>query len=156
MIFIYNCYGGTHSSSIASSVHLGLLPGDRTPTNQEVLNTPHFDTLTYKDMGKILLRGTDRWGNKVYTLGRGTSKALIPAIENLIRILSEEAGLNQEVVLINCSPTVTNHMTVGGFLSRGLKLHFLGRPLLVYGVRQNYFSIVKLVVSTLEAHGFKI
>jgi hypothetical protein len=156
MIYIYNCYGGTHSSSLASAIHLGNLPVDRIPTKQEILNTAHFDKLTYKDMGVIIYRGTDKWGNKVYTMGRGTSKVLIPAITNLIGLLKIECGFIDEIILTNASPTVTFPMTMGGFFSRGLKLHFIGRPLLVIGVKQTYFNIVKLVRSTLETHNYQL
>lgn len=154
LIFIYNCYGGTHSSSLCSWVHLGHLPLDRTPTKKEIVDTPYFDRLKYKDMGKILYRGTDMWGNKVYTLGRGTSKVLLPALNNLMEILKTECSFKDEVVFINASPTVPLLMTIGGFLSRGLKIHVLGRPLLVKGAQQTYPNIIKLVKDTLESHGF--
>lgn len=156
MIFIYNCYGGTHSSSLASSIHLGILPSDRVPSREEILNTPYFDKLCYKDMGKIIYRGTDRWGNKVYTMGRGTSKVLIPAFEHLIEILGTECGLDQDVVLVNASSTVPPLMTMGGFLSRGLKLRFIGRPLLALGAQQTYFNIVELVETALNNHGLSL
>lgn len=156
MIFIYNCYGGTHSSSIASAIQLGKLPVDRVPSSDEIINTEYFDRLTYKDMGKILYRGTDRWGNKVYTLGRGTSKVLLPALMNLLNILKSECGLKDEIVLVNASPTVPFLMTMGGFLSRGLKLHFIGRPLLVMGTKQTYFNIVNLVKTALQNHNFRL
>lgn len=156
MIFIYNCYGGTHSSSLASSIHLGILPYDRVPSKKEILNAPYFDKLKYKDMGSIIYRGTDRWGNKVYSLGRGASKALLPALNNLLKLLKSECGFNEEVVLINASPTVPPLMTMGGFLSRGLKLHFLGRPFLALGAQQAYFDVVKLVESNLDKFGLKL
>ncbi|MDP4095158.1 MAG: DUF3189 family protein, partial [Bacillota bacterium] len=72
MIYIYNCYGGTHSSSMAAAVHLKRIPDNRIPTREEILKIQYFNTLGYKDMGKILYRGTDDEGNKVFTLGRGT------------------------------------------------------------------------------------
>jgi len=156
MIFIYNCYGGTHSSSLASSIHLGILPFDRVPSKKEILNTPYFDKLKYKDMGRIIYRGTDRWGNKVYTLGRGTSKALLPALENLVNLLKRECGLNEEIVFINASPTVPLLMTLGGFISRGLKLHFLGRPLLAMGAQRAYHKVVDLVNKTLEDNNLSL
>jgi len=155
MIFIYNCYGGTHSSSLASAIHLGKLPIDRVPSREDILNTDYFDRLTYKDMGSIIFRGQDKWGNKVYTLGRGTSKALLPALLNLLSLLKLECGFKEEVVLINASPTVPPLMTMGGFLSRGIKLHFIGRPLLALGAQQTYFNIVKLVKTTLEDHNLR-
>jgi Protein of unknown function (DUF3189). len=156
MIFIYNCYGGTHSSSLASAIHLGNLPFDRVPSKKEILGTAYFDRLRYKDMGRIIYRGTDKRGNNVYTLGRGTSRAIIPALNNLLSILKSECSLKEEIVFTNMSPTVPPLMTVGGFLSRGLKLHFLGRPLLMAGAQQAYFNIVGTVADTLEVYGLKI
>lgn len=156
MIFIYNCYGGTHSSSLASAIHLGNLPHDRVPSTTEILNTAHFDKLTYKDMGKIIYRGTDGLGNKVYTMGRGTSRVLLPAFNNLLCLLKDECNFQEKIVLTNASPTVPPLMTAGGFFSRGLKLHFIGRPLLVLGAKQTYFNIVNLVSKTLEDNGLKL
>jgi len=150
MIYIYNCYGGTHSSSLASAVHLKKLPADRIPTREEILNTDYFNKLTYKDMGRIIYRGTDDEGNKVFTVGRGTSRVLIPCIKNLITLLHEECGLEEKVVLSNMSPAVPPAMTVGGFFSRGLHIHFIGVPLLVIGAKEAYMRIVELVARTRE------
>lgn len=151
MIYIYNCYGGTHSSSLASAVHLKKLPADRIPTRQEVLDIDYFNKLTYKDMGKIIYRGTDDEGNKVFTLGRGTSKVLVPCLQNLILLLTQECGFKDRLVLSNMSPTVPPAMTMGGFFSRGLGIHFIGVPLLVVGARQAYMKIVRLVDLTKDA-----
>jgi hypothetical protein len=151
MIFIYNCYGGTHSSSLASAVHLKKLPLDRIPTRDEILNTDQFNKLKYKDMGHIIYRGTDEDGNKVYSVGRGTSKVLIPGLQNLIEILHKECGLNDKIVFSNMSPTVPPAMTIGGFFSRGLGINFIGVPFLVIGAKQAYMKIVEIVNYTKES-----
>lgn len=156
MIFLYNCYGGTHSSSLASAIHLGDLPADRIPLKEEILRTAYFDTLKYKDMGRIIYRGIDRWGNKVYTMGRGTSKVIIPAFEHLIDLMKTECGLSEEIVLVNSSPIVPPLMTMGGFLSRGLHLRFLGRPLLALGAQHRYYFAVEFVRTVLKNHGFDL
>jgi len=122
MIFIYNCYGGTHSSSLASAVHLKKLPRNRIPSAEEILNVDYFNRLTSKDMGKFIYRGTDDEGNKVYSMGRGTSKVLIPCLKNLIELLNSECGLKERIILSNMSPAVPPVMTVGGFLSRKMHL----------------------------------
>jgi hypothetical protein len=98
LIYIYNCYGGTHSSSLASAVHLKKLPLDRIPTTEEILGTDYFNKLNSKDMGKIIYRGTDDEGNKVYTIGRGTSRILIPCLKDLIILLHQESGLNERII----------------------------------------------------------
>ncbi|MDP4094653.1 MAG: DUF3189 family protein, partial [Bacillota bacterium] len=124
---------------------------NRIPTREEILKIQYFNTLGYKDMGKILYRGTDDEGNKVFTLGRGTSKVLVPCIENFIRVLHDECGFNDKIVLSNMSPCVPVPMTFGGFFSRGLHIDFIGVPLLVIGARKTFMNIVKVVNSTKEA-----
>jgi len=151
MIFIYNCYGGTHSSSLASAIHLKKLPLDRIPTKQEILGTDYFNKLKYKDMGRIIFRGIDEDGNKVYSVGRGTSKVLIPCLENLIKILHDECGLSEKIIFSNMSPTVPPAMTFGGFFARGLGIEFIGVPFLVIGARQAYNRIVEIVNYTKES-----
>ncbi len=151
MIYIYNCYGGTHSSSLASAVHLKKLPLDRIPTTEEILGTDYFNKLNSKDMGKIIYRGTDDEGNKVYTIGRGTSRILIPCLKDLIILLHQESGLNERIIFSNMSPTVPFSMTMGGFLSRALGMDLIGVPLLVLGAKQCYRQIIDIVNRTKEA-----
>lgn len=148
MIFLYNCYGGTHSSSLASAVHLNKLPKDRIPTKEEILNVDYFNTLTTKDFGRIIFRGTDEEGNKVYTVGRGSSKVLLPCLGNLLKLAYNEMGLNQRIVLSNMSPTVPLSMTFGGLFSRRMGIDFLGVPLLVKGAKQSYTKVVEIVENT--------
>ena len=150
MIIIYNCYGGTHSSVLVSAVHLKKLPLDRIPTKEEILDTPDFNKLKYKDMGRLIFRGVDEDGNRVYTIGRGTSKALIPAMINTVNELKSQFNINETFVFINTSPTVPPAMTMGGFFSRGLGIHFIGVPLLARGARRNYSKIIELSNKTKE------
>lgn len=150
MVIIYNCYGGTHSSILVSSVHLKKLPSDRIPTKQEIINTEYFNKLKYSDMGRLIFHGTDEDGNRVYSVGRGTSRALIPAMRNLAIELCRQSGINERFAFINCSPTVPMAMTLGGFFSRGLHIDFVGVPLLVLGARQTYNNIIKLVEKSKE------
>ncbi|MFZ5988875.1 MAG: DUF3189 family protein [Bacillota bacterium] len=151
MIFIYNCYAGTHSSSIASAIHLNKLPENRIPTKEEILNTEYFNKLTPKDMGKIIYRGTDEDGNKIFTVGRGSSKVVLPCMKNLITLFHNEYGLSQKVILSNMSPTVPFLMSVGGFVSRRIGIDPIGIPLLITGVRQSYMRVVEIVNKTKEA-----
>jgi len=150
MVIIYNCYGGTHSSILASAIHLKRLPMDRIPTKQEILSIEYFNRLTYKDMGRLIFHGTDEDGNRIYTVGRGTSRALIPAMRNLAIALCKDNGIEEHFLFINCSPTVPPLMTMGGFFSRGLHMDFIGVPLLTAGARQTYYNITKLVEKSKE------
>lgn len=148
MIIIYNCYGGTHSSILCSSVHLGMLPKDRVPTKKEILELKYFNKLNYKDMGRLIFHGIDEDGNKVYTIGRGTSKALIPAMKNLTNEFHSIYSINDRYAFVNTSPTVPPSMTMGGFFSRGLKINTIGVPLLAIGAQKSYFKTVELVAKT--------
>lgn len=148
MMIIYNCYGGTHSSILTMAVHLGKLPSDRIPSAQEILDTEYFNKLTYKDMGKLLFHGVDSEGNRIYTIGRGTSKVLIAAMENLAYEMHNTLNLQTPFIFVNTSPVVPLLMTLGGFFSRGLKIDFIGVPLLAAGARQSYNKIVSLAERT--------
>lgn len=150
MIIIYNCYGGTHSSVLSAAVHLNRLPGDRVPEKQAILGLEYFNKLDYKDMGRLIFHGTDEDGNKVYTIGRGTSRVIIPALRSLVIETLKLSGPDERFAFINSSPTVPLMMTLGGFFSRGLHIHFIGVPLLVAGARQTHFNIVNLVNRTKE------
>lgn len=150
MVIIYNCYGGTHSSILASAIHLKKLPDDRIPTKEEILSLQFFNKLTYKDMGRLIFHGPDDEGNRIYTIGRGTSKALVPAMRNLAIAICKDKGIDESFLFINCSPTVHPLMTMGGFFSRALHIDFIGVPLLTKGARLTYYNIIKLVEKTME------
>ena len=148
MIIVYNCYGGTHSSILTSAVHLGYLPSNSIPSKTEILNTKYFNKLQYKDMGKLIFHGEDKDGNKVYTIGRGTSKALIPSMINLTMEMHKLYNVNEGFAYINTSGTVPIAMTLGGFFSRGLKIDFIGVPLLAIGAQNSYRKVVDLAEKT--------
>lgn len=148
MIYIYNCYAGTHSSALAAAYHLRKLPKDRLPTKEEILNLDIFNKLTPKDMGRIIFHGTDENGDKVYTMGRSGSKVVLPAMTNLVTVLDENDKLKDKVVFSNASPTVPLAMTFGGLFSRRLHIDFIGVPLLVKGAQQTYRNIISLVERT--------
>jgi hypothetical protein len=151
LIYIYNCYGGTHSSILAIAYHLKMLDETREPTKDEILKLPNFNKLEYGNRGELFHYGTDEDGNKVYVVGRGRSKVLIPGLYNLASMLHKEDLLNEKIIFSNTSPTVPKPMTFGGLFSRWLKIDFIGVPLLVKGAKQSYKDIIKLVNYTKKA-----
>ncbi len=148
MIFIYNDYGGTHTTSLAAAYHLNKLPTNRQLTKEEILAVDYFDKLNTSDMGKLIFHGLDENGNPVYTIGRGSSKVVVPALENVCLILQDKYQNDEPIVFSNTSPTVPIIMTIGGFLSKRLKLSFIGGPLLVAGAKQCCSTIRELVLYT--------
>ncbi|MBW4863692.1 MAG: DUF3189 family protein [Paeniclostridium sp.] len=148
MIYIYNCYGGTHSSILAMAYHLEMLDETREPTKDEILNLPNFNKLVYGNRGELFYYGSDKEGNEVYAMGRGRSKVLIPGLYNLASMLHKQKVLDEKIIFSNTSPTVSLPMTFGGLFSRWLKIDFIGVPLLVKGAKKSYKDIIKLVNHT--------
>ena len=151
MIYIYNDYGGTHTTSMAAAYHLKKLPqSERKLTTEEILNVKFFNKLTHADFGKIIFHGEDEDGNQVYTIGRKKNKLVVPALKEFGLILQEKFHFEEKIVFSNTSPTVPLAMTLGGMFSRGLKIDSLGVPLLVKGAKQCCDNIFRLVQNTKE------
>jgi hypothetical protein len=148
LIYIYNCYGGTHSSALAAAYHLNKLSDHKEPTKDEILKIDVFNKLTTKDMGKLFFHGNDEEGNKVYTLGRGSSKVIVPAMYSVFELFNDTGKLDEKIIFSNTSPTVPLAMTFGGLFSRRLKIHFIGVPLLILGAKKAHKDIIKLVQHT--------
>ena len=68
---IYSCYGGAHSSIVASAIHIGYLPINRIPTTEEISNTPYYDAQS--DSRVHLFIWVHEKLRKIYALGMGLS-----------------------------------------------------------------------------------
>ncbi|MBS4179172.1 DUF3189 family protein [Lederbergia citrea] len=148
MIYIYNDYGGTHTTSLAAAFHLKKLPTDRTLTKEEILNVDYFNKLTSSDFGKLIFHGIDEDAHPVYTIGRKSQKLVVPAMKNLTLLFQERGEMAEKIIFSNTSPTVPFPMSIGGFFSRGLKIDFIGVPLLVAGAKICCNDIIQLVQNT--------
>ena len=148
MIYIYNDYGGTHSTSMAAAYHLKKTSGDHPLTKEEILNIPYFNKLTSADIGKLIFHGVDELGDSVYTLGRKSSKYVVPSLQSLSLLLQEKYKGEEKIIFSNTSPTVPVPMSLGGFFSRGLKIDSIGVPLLVAGAKICFKDIIRLVDHT--------
>lgn len=148
MIFIYNDYGGTHTTSLAAAYHLKKLPTNRKLTKEEILNVDYFNKLTRADFGKLIFHGMDEDGHSVYTIGRKSSKLVVPALKDLSMLLQEKYQGQEKVIFSNTSPTVPFALTMGGLFSRGLKIDFIGVPFLIVGAKQCCLNIFRLVENT--------
>lgn len=150
MIYIYNDFGGTHTTAMAAAYHLKKIAPDHKLTKEEILSVPYFNKLNSSDMGRVIFHGIDDEGNSVYTVGRGTSKHLLPAMKNISTLLQEKYQGQEKIIFSNTSPTVPFAMTMGGLFSRWLKIDFIGVPLLVSGAKQCCKQITRLVENTKE------
>lgn len=149
MIYIYNDYGGTHTTSLAAAYHLKQLPqSEKKLTTEEILNVKYFNKLTKEDFGKLIFHGIDEEGNSVYSIGRKRNKLVVKALKELTILLEDKYHFKEKIVFSNTSPTVPIVMSLGGFFSRGLKIDFIGVPLLVIGAKQCCDNIFRLVENT--------
>lgn len=143
MKIIYHCFGGTHSSIIAAALHLGWLPRERLPRADEIQAIPYFDQRRRGEEGEIKFLGRDSYGHEIYAVGKRGMGVLL---ENFLYDLTEALELpREELLLVDTTPLVNCWMALGGFLSRRLGLTFLGRPLVIWGVKRAYHSLVNLV-----------
>ena len=146
MHIIYHCVGGAHSSPTAAAIHLKMLPMDHVPNKADILNLPFFDTLEKKDRGKIIYRGTDEFGNKIYTLSRQfIPDIIISSIKDMWKILDQK---EEDLLIVNTLSSVNLMMRIGGFSSRRMKWVRFGRPIVLRGTLSAYPSIVQIVKET--------
>jgi len=148
MKIIYHCVGGTHSSATAAAIHLNILPSDRVPSADEIMNIGYFDTMQKKDIGLLIFKGTDEFGNEVYSLGRQFNKNLV--LNSIKSTYSISNKNTDDLLFIDSMTTVNILMKIGGFSSRRLHLVSFGRPIVLKGTQKAYKNMIKLVKDTKE------
>ena len=94
MIYIYNDYGGTHTTALAAAYHLKQLPQtERKLMENEILKVPYFNKLTHADFGKLIYHGIDEDENPVYTLGRKSIETRCPCIKGVNFITAKQTSI---------------------------------------------------------------
>lgn len=148
MKIFYYCFGSAHSSVISSCIHLGMLPQNRIPELEEIVNLPYYDQTESSQIGTPFFMGEDEFGYQVYILGMGSYKKIV---KNSLQSIMDIYEIPQEkILLINSLNLVNTTTRIGGFLSRALGLVSIGRPLTVIGIRHSYWHFVQLVLNTKE------
>lgn len=145
MKIIYHCFGGSHSSVLAASLHLGLIEKNHLPTMDEMMALPYFDKTTNDDFGSIRFMGIDEYKNEVYVLGK---KSMGDRYSNILTGIAEILGSKEQLITVNCMNQVNWSMKLGGFTSRRMGLISLGRPVLGRGTRDAFLNLVNLVEIT--------
>ncbi|MGE4284430.1 MAG: DUF3189 family protein [Clostridia bacterium] len=144
MIIIYHCSGGTHSSVLAAHIHLGILPADRIPDFNEIMQKTNFDKSSKKEWGLIKKVGVDEYGNTICTLGRRFCIDItIQALNSLSMLFDKQ----DELQLINIHNEVNLLMKIGGTLSRGFNMVKFGRFIVIKGSQNVYFDIAEVVMN---------
>jgi len=144
MKIIYSCYGGAHSSVVASAIHMGYLPMDRIPRDEEILSVPYYDQSPKEYIGTPLYVGTDEKLRDIYIVGMGPYRREYTEIAyNFTYSLCSSA--TGDIRIVNVIPLLNFTIRLGGFLSRRLGLIGMGRPLTVKGIQKNYPLFIDLV-----------
>jgi len=145
---VYHCYGGSHSSVTAAGIYLGMLPGERTAGAAELLGVPHYDRYEAVIHGRFRFIGRDIYGNEVFVLGKRTAG---PDTTIFLYKIAELFGCGEEILPVDTTSPINPLMVVGGFLSRGLHLVSLGRPLVVCGTRMAYPLLAEIAGSVSQS-----
>lgn len=149
MKIIYSCYGGAHSSIVASAIHLGYLPTNRIPTKEEILNVPYYDQSPKESRGVPIYIGTDEKLREIYALGMGPYRN---EYTKIAYNFSFQIGKDKkkDIQIINVVPLLSFSTKVGGFLSRRLGFIKMGRPITVRGIQKRYDFFIHLVKDVKE------
>lgn len=139
MNVVFYDYGGSHTSVVAANLLTGHLENDL-PSGRKLMALPLFDKTTPKDFAAFHYNGEDKLGNQVYTLGTksGTYGYALAALTNLM-------DAKERFLHVGTMPCLNNILRIGGFLSRSLNLPFLGRPLVIIGLRKSFPKLLALV-----------
>ncbi|NNG66084.1 DUF3189 family protein [Caldanaerobacter subterraneus] len=145
MVIIYMCYGSAHSSVVAASIHIGLLPTDRVPSFREIISLPHYDKTSNEEIGTLFYMGKDEFGNEVYIVGARNGRDVVTkAIYSFLNLY----GISEkEVLVVDALPAIGITTKIGGIASRRLGIISLGRPITVYGILKRYKNFVELVTA---------
>ena len=143
MNIFYCCYGSAHSSVVAASIHLGLLPVKRIPSAKEFERLPHYDKTESFEIGTPFYMGKDEYDSDLFILGMKSHRKLIKkAVLSFLEHMSLET---QDFLMIDTLKNVNFITKIGGFTSRRLGIISIGRPLTIIGIQQKYWDFVKLV-----------
>lgn len=129
---VYHCFGATHSSLVAASLHAGKLPAQGRLSPQDICRVPGFDARTPADIGRAVYVGEGGGGQPVFAIGLGPARrALAMALAGTLRY-SPPGG--PQVVLADALSCVSPLVKLGGYLSRRLHLVTVGRYLAARGI----------------------
>jgi len=143
---VYHCVEGCHCSATAAAIHLDFLPIDTKPSYHDFLNVPFFNNLNKTDKGRIILRGTDEFGNKIYTLCRSYVPHIV--LPTILDVWEYAGGNKKDLLLVNTQHYENRFMKISNVLSKQLNIKKLSESLAIKGTLNNYEKIAEKVKET--------
>ncbi len=148
MKIFYCCWGSAHTSVVSSHIHLGILPIDRLARFEEINDLKMYDRTPNTEIGTVFYVGDDQWGNQIYFMGFGPQKLLVrQGVTDYLRLRGIDT---HDLLFVDAIVNATWVTCVGGYLSRRLGLTWIGRPLTILGILQNYRAFTRLVRSVYD------
>lgn len=146
---VYHCFGAAHSSIVAASLHLGLLPERGLVRPRDLYAAvPAFDKRSGNDIGRAVYVGTDGDGCQVFVIGFDGARGVITrAFVDLIKL----ADGGPHVVFADTLNAVNLLVRIGGYLSRRLRVVSIGRPLAALGIAMSIGRLREVVARTKRA-----
>ncbi|MDA8234320.1 MAG: DUF3189 family protein [Clostridia bacterium] len=143
MYIFYYCLTGVHTSLVTSAIHLGLLPEDRVPPVEKIINLPNYDRLAYNEIGQPCWMGTDNEGNKIFSIGVLSEKEVVPkAIQSLLDLYQIP---QYQYRLVSTMEYVPYSTALGGVYLKRMGAGNLGRSVATKGLTRVYPKLVELV-----------
>jgi hypothetical protein len=147
MKIIYHCYGRAHSSVVAAQLHLGKLPMVGPVTKEAIMAIPEFDLAEAADWGEPYLVGRDTADNEVYILGLNSQA---PICIRAMLSLAGHVGQADQILLVNTLAAIRLKTRIGGFMSKKLRWHRIGKPLAASGIISSLPRLRQLVGTVQE------
>ncbi|HJV45727.1 MAG TPA: DUF3189 family protein [Bacillota bacterium] len=151
MNIVYFCFGSAHSSIVSAHIHLGDLPSERIPTEQEILAVGDFDSNITYFLGTLFYKGTDELGRRVFTMGMGPEMDIVR--EAFLSMIELSGGKREDYVFFMALPHINRLAKFGGALSRRYGLTHWGRKLAIKGIQQSYPRLIEFVKNCKNALG---
>jgi hypothetical protein len=143
---LYHCFGATHSSLVAASLHTGALPLRGSLDAAAICGVPGFDARASSDIGRAVYMGDDEDGWPVFVIGfDGARTILTRAFAEILTLMPPDGP---PVVLADTLSCVSPLVKVGGYLSRRLRLIWPGRRLAARGIACSAHRLRAVVADT--------
>ncbi len=133
MRIFYYCYGSTHSSVVAASIHLGLLPVERIPNSNEIKHLPYYDKVETSEIGTPFYMGKDEFNSEIFILGMANHRKIIK--KAILSFLEHSGSDPRDLLMID---TLKN---VNRYSAKIRKLHFLSKQCKNEGTNDDKFNL---------------
>ncbi|HQA59717.1 MAG: DUF3189 family protein [Tepidanaerobacteraceae bacterium] len=140
MKVIYSCYWGSCLAMVAAFLHLEYIDEER-----EIFPLNLFNNISDCEFGELIHVGRDDKGRDVFAIGTKNSGKILA--KTLVGIAGVYGFPADSVQFVDLNHLYNGTILLGVFLIRIFNLGFLGRRLIVSGIKKNFGRLKNLVQS---------